>query len=95
LADNVIFTHPDGMSPMQNMFLTDINNFHNQPKQMPAVGLHYCVIIHETPVQRANSVGRKNASFTHLDGMSPMQNMFLEDINNFHTTQQMRPVRLQ
>jgi len=38
---------------------------------------------------------QKNASFTHLDGMSSMQNMFLEDINNFHTTQQMQPVRLQ
>jgi hypothetical protein len=58
LADNAIFTHPDGMSPMQNMFLTDINNFHTT-KQMPAVGLHYCVIIHEHLYKGANSVGRK------------------------------------
>jgi len=81
----VIFTHPDGMSPMQNMFLTDIKQFsHN--KQMPAVGLHYCVIIHDT-CTKGQTLLAENASFTHLDGMSPMQKHVFGRHKQFHTTQ--------
>jgi hypothetical protein len=57
LADDAIFTHLDGMSPMQNMFLTNINNFHTT-QQVQAVRLHCCVMIHEH-LHKGDSIGRK------------------------------------
>jgi len=52
---------------------------------------------HDTwaPTQRVQTLWADNGIFTQPVGMSPMQNMFLKNIKNFHTTQHIQAVRLQ